>query len=105
MKNKTGFGFVTELKPVTVMFMDLKGKDAGFNRYRIDCYYAGGRAFTHFEYTAKKYYQFVADRIAVCYETYDEFKARKTEAQQQVAKIKANIRELQENLEELEKEL
>ncbi|MCK5603671.1 hypothetical protein KAR91_17425 [Candidatus Pacearchaeota archaeon] len=78
---KKGVRFWTEQREVTFSYMDLKGKDAGVARYRIDCYYADGRAFTHFTYTAKQYYSFIAEHISSCYETYEEFKARKTNEQ------------------------
>ena len=102
---KKGVKFYTELKEVTFKFMDLKGKDAGINRYRIDCYYADGKAFTHFTYTPKQYFEFIASHIEDCYETYEEFKDRKTAAQKAIWLIQADIKELQNKVEELSEQL
>ena len=109
---KKGFDYVAiPVGIVNVKFMDLKGKDAGVARYRIDCYYEDGRAFTVFKYTAEDYYRFIADHIAACYETYEEFKARKTN-EQAIEEVKAGIQDtvvklnnLHTKLSELEKEL
>lgn len=102
---KTGFQLDDHSATTIYRFMDLKGKDAGVNRYRIDCYYAEGLAHTHFEPTAKAYYEFVAFHIAQCYETYEEFKGRKTAAQKAIWLIKADIKELQNKVEELSKDI
>jgi hypothetical protein len=102
---KKGVQFYTEMKEVNFKFMDLKGKDAGVNRYRIDCYYADGKAFTHFTYTPKQYYEFIASHIADCYETYDEFKDRKTAVQTNIDKIQWSIKKLKDEVDELSKQL
>ena len=86
-------------------FMELKGKDVGFGRYRIECYYNDGHARTTFTYTAKDYYSFIASHITDCYETWDEFIRRKTEVQQAIDKIKGNIKSLTNELEGLSGQL
>lgn len=59
--------------PVTVYYMDCKGKDCGIERWRIDLYYDKHLASTLFKYSEKEYNKFIEEHQEDCYENYNDF--------------------------------
>lgn len=58
-----------------IMFIEAKGKDISFNRYRFTLYYEPHKALTHFEYTPERAAEFMAENAPYVYANYDDYRA------------------------------
>jgi hypothetical protein len=58
----------------TIFYMDQKGKDISFERWRVCLYYAPHYAATHFEPTAEAYNKFISGNVLNTYEDYGQFR-------------------------------
>ncbi len=65
-------GFLHEDKKI--MFMEAKGKDISFNRWRVTLYYQPNFALTHFLNSQQEYDDFITSHKADCYEDYNEWR-------------------------------
>ncbi len=61
--------------PCQIYFIEAKGKDASFNRWRVVLYYAAHLAKTAFFYTEQAYSAFLAEYQPKCYQDYDQYRA------------------------------
>jgi Fe2+ or Zn2+ uptake regulation protein len=57
-----------------IYFMECKGKDVSFDRWRIAGYYAGHFAETVFLNSETEYNEFIKNHKAACYSDYSEFR-------------------------------
>lgn len=67
---KPGFSLYTK----QIYYIDAKGKDIGFDRWRVCLYYAGNFAATYFLETEQEYFDFLIRHIPQCYSDYEEFR-------------------------------
>jgi len=72
-KNITKKGFNHDGE--TIYFMEPKGKDISFNRWRITLYYAPHLAKTHFEYSEQAYNHFLKSHSDFVYDRYMDYRA------------------------------
>ena len=56
-----------------IKFIEPKGKDISFPRWRVCLYYAPNFALTHFESTEADYNKFLADHAGECFTDYITF--------------------------------
>lgn len=61
-------------KAKRIFFMEAKGKDISFPRWRICLYYKSHLAATHFEYSQEAYDNFIAKNAGACYSDYAAFR-------------------------------
>jgi hypothetical protein len=76
MTKPTGFIYTGEFnpnEPRNVLFMECKGKDISFPRWRIALYYAAHLAETHFSYSEADYNAFIAKHAPFCFSDFTEF--------------------------------
>lgn len=64
-------GFMSD--GMRIRFIEPKGKDASFNRWRAAVYYMPNYAETKFFYTELEYEIFLASKMPKCFATYAEF--------------------------------
>lgn len=57
-----------------IKYIDEKGKDPGFYRWRLDLYYEPHRAKTKFLHNELTYEIYLAKHRQLCFSSYDEFK-------------------------------
>ena len=57
-----------------IYFIEPKGKDVSFPRWRICLYYAAGFALTYFAGSEHEYDKFIEKNAAHCFSDYEEFK-------------------------------
>ncbi len=72
MTIKTGFLFEDK----QIYFMEGRGKDISFSRWRVTLYYAPNFALTHFLPTQSEYDNFLAQHQPLCYHDYDAFRRK-----------------------------
>jgi len=65
-------GFIHEGR--RVYYMDGRGKDISFPRWRATLYYEGHLAMTHFLSSQADYDSFLSIHAKYCYSSYDEFR-------------------------------
>lgn len=72
MEKPTGFLHKDQFSENTqrVYFMEYKGKDISFDRWRFDLYYAPNFAMTHFEYSENAAMEFLNNHKAECFSDY-----------------------------------
>ena len=71
-----GFEFTDEFNEKNtqqIYFIEAKGKDISFDRWRFELYYAKNYAMTHFEPSQAAADAFMAKHAPLCYPDYDEF--------------------------------
>lgn len=71
MENKIGFSHEGK----TVKFIDAKGRDISFYRWRVDLYYDAHLAITYFFDSEYRYTHFIKRREQFCFDNYDDFRA------------------------------
>ena len=74
---KTGFLQVDRYSPFTiqrVFYMECKGRDISFPRWRIDLYYDLHLAMTHFEENETDYLAFIERHKEQCFDDYTAYK-------------------------------
>lgn len=59
----------------TIYFIDAKGKDISFNRWRVALYYAPHYAETHFVDSEANYNRFIESKLPATYQDYNDFRA------------------------------
>lgn len=64
-----------EPETVRVMFIEYKGKDISFNRWRFSLYYETHMAATHFEPSAEAAERFMARHKPLVWPDYSEWRA------------------------------
>ena len=69
-ENKPGFAFEGK----QIYFIEGRGKDISFDRWRVTLYYAPNFALTHFLPTQKEYDDFMREHQPLCYEDYNNYK-------------------------------
>ena len=57
-----------------IYFIDGRGKDVSFNRWRVTLYYGGNFAATHFLTSETEYDSFIKRNTPFCYADYAEFR-------------------------------
>ena len=57
-----------------IYFIEAKGKDVSFERWRATLYYAPGFALTYFAQSQAEYDKFLALHNKDCYADYEEYK-------------------------------
>ena len=56
-----------------IYFMDGRGKDISFERWRVSLYYEPHKAATHFLTSQAEYDTFLTTHRPVCYQDYQEY--------------------------------
>ena len=56
-----------------IFFMEPRGKDISYERWRVTLYYARNFAETHFLPSHEEYDSFLQKHVGVCYERFDYF--------------------------------
>ena len=72
MEKMKGF----EFEGKRIYFMDGRGKDISFERWRVSLYYNHHQAATHFLPSQAEYDAFLTEHQADCYDDYDKFRAQ-----------------------------
>jgi len=63
-----------ELYTKRIYYIDARGKDISFDRWRVCLYYAGNMAATYLFETEQEYLDFIERHSPSCYSDYEDFR-------------------------------